>query len=212
MTSRRDFLAAAALGAAQPLFPDIGPLLAAPHRRRQAFGITQVRDGAALGQMKNALNAYEFARREGPGTLHVVGVLYGTSVALALSDDAWRTYRVAHALHLRGDDVGRPGAAERNPFARGTPDASVGEAEDPRSAAQDASLAGLMRRGATFFVCNNALTGFARALVTDAGVHGPVERVLAALRTAMLPGTILVPAGVAALNDAQEAHYTYVAA
>ena len=212
MTSRRDFLAAAALGAAQPRFADIGPVLAAPHRHRMAFGITQVRDGAALGQMKNAFNAYEFARREGPGTLHVVGVFYGSSVALALDDAAWRAYRVARALHLRGDDVTRPGAATGNPFAHPSADAAVTDPDDPRSPAQDASLAGLARRGASFFVCDNALTGFARSLVTDANVHEPVDRVLAALRGALLPGTVLVPAGVAALNDAQEARYAYVAA
>ncbi len=211
MPSRRDFLAAAALGAAPPAFPDTGPLLAAPHRHRIAFGFTRVADGAGLGQMKNALNAYEFSRREGPGTAHVLGVFYGSAVALALGDAAWRTYRIGRALQLRGDAVSRTGAAARNPFARGTPDASVADAEDPRSAAQDASLAGLMRRGASFFVCNNALTGFARALVTDAGVREPVDRVLGALRAALLPGTVLVPAGVAALADAQEARYAYVA-
>jgi intracellular sulfur oxidation DsrE/DsrF family protein len=212
MPSRRDFLALAALGAAPPAFPDTGPLLAAPHRHRIAFGFTRVADGAGLGQMKNALNAYEFSRREGPGTTHVLGVFYGSAVALALGDAAWRTYRIGRALQLRGDTVSRSGAAAGNPFARGTPDASVTDSEDPRSSAQDASLAGLMRRGASFFVCNNALTGFARSLVTDGNVREPVDRVLTGLRGTMLPGTVLVPAGVAALNDAQEARYSYVSA
>ena len=212
MTSRRDFLAAAALGAAQPLFADIGPLLAAPHRHRMVFGVTQVHDGAALGQMKNAFNAYAFARREGPGTLHVVGVLYGSSVALALDDAAWRTYRIAQALRSRGDAVTRDGATAGNPFAHETADGAAGDPDDPRSSAQDTSLAALARRGTTFLVCNNALTGFARALVTDANVAGPVDRVLAALRAGFLPGVLLVPAGVGAINDAQEARYSYVAA
>jgi len=195
VTTRRDFLATA-LASAQPLhFADVGPILAAPAVHKQVFGIRHVADGEGLGQMRNSLNAYEIARSEGPGTLHALGVLYGSSVALAFADEAWRKYRIAEALKFRGDELSASVSAG-NPFANGG----------------DASIATLSRRGAAFFVCNNALGGFAKSLVAGLGlVHGPVESVADALRAALLPGATLVPAGVAALNDAQERHYTYVA-
>ncbi|HTJ27702.1 MAG TPA: hypothetical protein VMA36_16215 [Candidatus Limnocylindria bacterium] len=209
MSSRRDFLAAAASSPAA--FVDIGPILASPRRHRQVFGFAQVRDGAGLGQMRNSLNAYEYARREGPGTLHAVAVLYGSAVALALDDAVWSTHHVADALRLRGDAVQREGAREGNPFAHTRSDARIDDPADPRSLAQDASIAALGRRGASFFVCLNALTGFAGALVAGGFAPGPVDHVLAALRAHLLPGSVVVPAGVAAINDAQEARYTYVA-
>lgn len=172
----------------------------------------QIRDGAGLGQMRNSLNAYEYARHEGPGTLHPLAVLYGSAVALALDDEAWRTYRLAEALRARGDEVTRTGAREGNPFAHARADAGVTDQTDPRSTAQDASITGLARRGASFFVCLNALSGFAASLVAEMGpANGTVDRVLAGMRSRLLPEIVLVPAGVAAINDAQEARYTYVA-
>jgi intracellular sulfur oxidation DsrE/DsrF family protein len=209
MSSRREFLAAAASGPVA--FADIGPILASPRRHRQVFGISQVRDGTGLGQMRNSLNAYEYARREGPGTLHALAVLYGTAVALALDDLVWREHRIADALRLRADEVHREGAHDGNPFAHARGNTAVTDPADPQSAAQDASVAALARRGASFFVCLNALTGFAAALVAGGFATESVDHVLAALRAHLVPGTVLVPAGVAAINDAQEAHYTYVA-
>lgn len=196
MTSRRDFLAAA-LASAGPLhFADIGPILTAPARHKQVFGIRRVSDGEGLLQMRNALNAYEVALGEGPGTLHAAGIFYGgSSVAIAFNGAAWTTYRIADALKLRGDPIAE-GSAPGNPFASGG----------------DASIATLVGRGASFFVCNNALEGFAKSLSAGLGVvHDPIEHVADALRASLLPGTTLVPAGVAALNDAQEQHYSYVA-
>ncbi len=177
------------------MYRDVGPLLDAPALHKQVFGIRRVNDGEGLGQMRNSLNAYEIARNEGPGTLHALGVLYGTSVALAFGDEMWRRYRIAEALERRGDGLSLDGA-QANPFARDG----------------DASIAALVARGSLFFVCNNALMGFAKSLVAGLGlVHEPIERVSSALRGALLPGATLVPAGVAALNDAQERKYTYVA-
>lgn len=188
MSSRRDFLTAAA--SSPVAFADIGPILASPRRHRQVFGFAHVREGAGLGQMRNSLDAYEFARREGPGTLHALAVFYASAVALALDDLVWREHHVAEALRLRGDAVQHEGAREGNPFAP--------------------AIAALAARGASFFVCDNALTGFATTLVGGGFAPGPLEHVLAALRAHLLPGSVVVPAGVAALNDAQEARYTYV--
>jgi len=196
MTTRRDFLAIAA-ASAQPLnFPDIGPILGAPARHNQAFGIRTVSDGEGLTQMRNAFDAYEIARGEGRGTLRTAGVLYGgTSIALAFDDATWRAYRIAEALKLRADAVALD-TTHGNPFARGT----------------DASIATLAARGAAFFACNNAVEGFAKSLTAELGlVHDPIARVADRLRAALLPGVTLVPAGVATINDVQEQHYTYVA-
>jgi intracellular sulfur oxidation DsrE/DsrF family protein len=71
-------------------------------------------------------------------------------------------------------------------------------------------------QGASFFVCNNALSGLAYELVTQMAPTGTAptrEQVVAVhadLIRHFLPGTMLVPAGVAALVAAQEARFTFL--
>jgi intracellular sulfur oxidation DsrE/DsrF family protein len=212
MTSRRDFLALAGAATAQPVFPDIAPLLARAVRHRQVFGIRRIAGGMALEQIKNSLNAYEFARREGAGTLHVIAVLYGPAIALALRDEVWSRLHVGAVLARAGEDVAVAPAGVANPYLRNDIDPDSSDPANPRSRVNDASLHGLQARGVTFLVCNNALAHFAQTLATTSPAAGSVEAAARALRDGMVGGALLVPAGVAALNDAQEARYTYVAA
>ncbi|MGH7756645.1 MAG: hypothetical protein ACREM8_10230, partial [Vulcanimicrobiaceae bacterium] len=177
-------------------------VLNVPYRHRQVFGFGHIKAGMGLAQMRNSLNAYEFGYGVGPGTLHVAGVFYGTAVPLGLDDAAWRKYRLAEASKRRADAVTDPRAVDRNPFAN----------DDGVARTDDSTIAGLAKRGASFFMCNHALTGMATFLtVGDGLVPGSLDAVLADLRALLLPQVMLVPAGVAALNDAQEARYTYLA-
>ncbi len=160
-------------------------------RHRQVFAVAKVEGGAATGLMRHALDAYEFTRNEGAGTLHVAAVFYGRGVVMGLDDDAWRRYALADAARQRDDTVATQG--EGNPFA-----------DDLRA---------LQRRGATLLVCDNALANWATflATVTGTSARGPDE-LRAELRRRLVPGALLVPAGVAALNEAQEARFTFVQA
>ena len=157
-----------------------------PFPHRQAFASAEVAGGAVLGFMSNSLNAYEQGFGEGPGTLHVAAVLYHNGVALALNDDAWQTFDLASALRGAGDHAeASPGG---NPFVRSS---------------QGWAPADLQRRGASFFVCRNALIDLARRCSTT----------LDALKSRLLPGMMMVPAGVAAINALQEERFTlFVAA
>jgi intracellular sulfur oxidation DsrE/DsrF family protein len=194
MTSRRIFLAAGAVAAAVTgiALPAAAASTAfdrasfearvrAPFRHRQAFASAQVADGAVLGFIFNSLNAYENGFGEGPGTLHAAAVLYHNAVALALDDLAWQTYGIPDVLSRAGDRVKSTG--DGNPFVRGPRGWSLGE---------------LQARNASFFVCQNALTDLAQRCGTT----------LATLQARLLPGMMLVPAGVAAINALQEEHFT----
>lgn len=197
MNSRRTFFAAGAIAAAATGVA-VRPVAAAaagsfdraafearirtPFRHRQAFASPGVADGAVLGFMVNSLNAYETGFGEGPGTLHVAAVLYHTGVALALDDDAWRTLGVADAVRRAGDRVAAT-AADGNPFVR---------------APAAWTFAELTRRNASFFVCHNALQDLARRCATS----------IETLQAHLLPGMMMVPAGVAAVNALQEERFT----
>lgn len=199
MTSRLNFLAAGAAIAAVGGVPSVAraartefdrssfeAAVRTPFPHRQVFATPLVADGAVLGFMSNSLNAYEIGFGEGPGTLHAAAVLYHLGVALALDDDAWRTFAIADGLRRGGDRV-TAATADGNPFIR-----------QPRGWTFDE----LQRRHASFFVCRNALGDLARRSGTT----------LETLTAHLLPGMMIVPAGVAALNALQEEHFTFFAA
>ena len=207
MPSRRTFLAASAasaaiaavpvapntaLAAAAPAiydFPAIDARLARQAKHRQIMAVNRVADGVVVGYMGHSMDAYESAMGEGPGAMHVGAVFYGRGVILGLNDTMWKTYRLAEASKRRGDVLTVQGS-DGHPFA--------------------SEFAMLVRRGAFFLVCDNALTDWATYLVTTAGFNDrTIEAVHADLRAHLVPGAMLVPAGVAALNIAQEARFTY---
>jgi intracellular sulfur oxidation DsrE/DsrF family protein len=195
MRSRRIFLAASAIAAVATAVPLRTPAATptfdraafeararAPFPHRQVFASPRVADGAVLGFMVNSLNAYETGFGEGAGTLHAAAVLYHTGVALALDDDAWRTFALADGIRRSGDRLAAA-TADGNPFVGGP----LGQ-----------RITDLQKRHASFFVCHNALEQLARENGT----------LLDVLQQHLLPGMMMVPAGVAAINALQEEHFT----
>jgi intracellular sulfur oxidation DsrE/DsrF family protein len=224
MIGRRDFLSATGAAVALSGAPCTSPpahaaaserfdrkafeaILARPFRHRQVFASTALEGGLVLHYMENSLQAYAEGFGEGPGTLHAAAVLYGRSLVIALHDAMWTKYgltallsepsgQLAHVEEmvktlLPGAHTGDVAATAPNPYA--------------------ARLAVLVGGGASFFVCNNALRGFSAVVaaktpnVTAASVHDD-------LAAHLLPGAMIVPAGVAALNAAQEARFTFIQA
>lgn len=167
-------------------FPAIAARLARPAAHRQVFAAAKVSDGDVFHYMVNSLNAYETDYAEGPGTMHVAAVCYSAAVMMLLDDAAWAKYQIAGLLKHRGESA--PATDGKNPF--------------------DVSLTALVARGGSFFACNNALHGVASGVVQYATSTEPVGVILADLQRHLVPGALLVPAGVAAVNQAQEAKFT----
>lgn len=149
---------------------------------RQVFGAHGTDMAALFDEMNASLDAYEYALHEGPGTLQVLAVLYGAATPAAISGAVWRTYRLGPRLHAD---------AAQNPFAK--------------------RITQLQKRGARFVVCNNSLRGLAIAVANGVPeVQDPVDRVLQRMHGNLVHGVTIVPAGVQAINAAQEAGYTYL--
>lgn len=152
-----------------------------PFPHRQLFAARGMDGESLFNEMRNSLDAYEGDFGGGKGSLHVAAVLYGSAVAFALDDDAWSQYRLAQR-------VGR--TQQTNPFL--------------------GSMHALMQRGASFFVCNKALTGLAVSIANLPGTQSSADELLSALQGHVIGGITIVPAGVAALNALQESKFTYV--
>lgn len=167
-------------------------ILERPAKHKQCFGATKIDGGNVMEGMANTMNAYEQYLGDPPDSVQTVAVLYhGAAVALAMSNAVWNDLIVpslkgapAHIRKEFGD--AKPGKG--NPYLGG--------------------LAGMVKRGSSFFVCHNAILGFT-GIAADA-LKQPREKVHAAILAGIAPGALVVPAGVMAVNACQEAKFTYI--
>jgi hypothetical protein len=171
-----------------------------PFEHRQVIPLksyADARDGLRL--MHNSIDAYAdpmyFAG--GPNALHVAAVFYhGSSPLLALDDAMYAKYPIAATIVK---------------FATGKPGIEADAKANPGKPLYEELVT---KFGATFLVCNNALSGLSAAIasaIAPAGTAPARESVVALhneFASHFLPGTLLVPAGVAAINAAQEARFT----
>jgi hypothetical protein len=215
MTSRKQFVAAAALGISATAFGTESLLAAEPsplhfhvllpgeydrermmrtikssNENKQIF--QSVSPGTVAGvpslylHMQNSLNCFEFSFGMGRGSLATLAVLTGPSVAYALGDDLWRKYGFGAAFSLAATNVYYTAASLKQ---SGSPD-------DPESIYQDWTAQAVMHRGGAFMVCHNALTAIATLFAAKAGMQ-PAQA-LAEFERGLLPGFQLVPSGVGA--------------
>ena len=213
MSTRRDFIAASSSVVLLPAAAGTTPapasaatgelsfvfdqarfdsILHKPARHKQCFGATKIAAGEVLSLMLNSVKAYDDYLKEGPGALQTIAVLYhGNAIGLALSDAAWNELLV-------------PFLQKTPEMAKDVPEAKPGKG-NPYLAQR---VPELVRRGASFLVCHNALAGVSYAISQT--LDQSPEQVHAALMAGIVPGALVVPAGVMAINACQEAHFTYI--
>ena len=181
----------------------------APFKHKQLFTSPRANNGAIFAFMRNSLNGYQFGWSEGPGTLHAVAVMNGIGVAQGVNDIGWGSYRFADVLAASNDPVKTPGADRGNPWLHAAALYARNDADQNAPYNQDVSIETLQRRGVTIFVCDNALRGLAMKAI-DAGFAGgkTVDAVHADLRANLVPGALLVPAGVTTIDALQQEHFT----
>ncbi|MDQ6767792.1 MAG: hypothetical protein M3Z41_08290 [Candidatus Eremiobacteraeota bacterium] len=161
------------------VFESVSPLIIAP-------GVASI-----YIHMQNAINAYQFSL--GLGQLATLGVFIGPSIAFALTDAMWTKYGFGKAFAMAPTNVYYK--ADSNLDLNAAPD-------DAHGVYQDWSAQAVLKRGGQFFVCHNAMTGI--ALVTGMKTGADPKSVLADFEKNVLPGFQVVPAGVAAVQQAQE--------
>lgn len=163
------------------VFESVSPLLVAP-------GVASI-----YIHMQNTMNAYETSFGYGRGKLATLGVLIGPSIIFALNDAMWKKYGFGAAMKL--DPTNTYYRAGSNLDLSASPD-------DPNGIYQDWSAQAVLKRGGSFMVCHNATTAVAGMFAGKMGLQPP--DVLAEFKANMLPGFMLVPAGVATVQLAQE--------
>jgi intracellular sulfur oxidation DsrE/DsrF family protein len=125
--------------------------------------------------------------------------LHGTSIGVAMQDHLWEKFKLGEKLEV--DDRVTSARSVRNPWYR--------EADSASPSAR-IRVAALQERGLIVIICNNNLRGWSGMLARETNQTADATR--EELIAGLVPGTIVVPAAVAAIHRAQiaGAGYSYL--
>ena len=145
-----------------------------------------------LRMSSNFLDAYREAFGADASDVHAVIGIHGGALNMGFDDALWAKYELGKAGNITDPATKAP--AVRNVYAReGT-----------------YNVAALQKRGVVILMCNTALRS--RTTQMSKALNIPYETMYNELSGGRLPGVILVPAMVVAINRAQERGFTYVRA
>ncbi len=165
-------------------------------KHKQFFDFPSTNGGVPLVHMLNYYDTYNKAYGVPDRDIDAVGTFYGSTTFHAMNDAMWTKYRLGEFLKENAPS-GQPATA--NPWL--TAPVILGMTLAP------ASIESLQKRGATFIVCNNALTIFAGMLAKSRGLEA--DAVYQDLASNMLPGVHLIPGMVVAVEQAHRANLSY---
>lgn len=235
-TGRRGFLARlsaagaafvagapAAAHAVRPLEPDDAPepwLRALQGKHRQLFHSHDKMDATVLWQARTFIDLYRESYGLAADRVNVVVAAHGQTGGMLLNDAMWGKYELgkmykvnmldpspappAPAPAAPADPAAAPARPPRIPATRNVYHAPrAGDPVDART-----SVDALMALGATFLLCNNALKQFANYTARKSGLS--VEAAHRELTDNLIPGTVLVPTMLIAINRAQEHGCSYL--
>ncbi|MGZ8414913.1 MAG: hypothetical protein ACXW05_19465 [Gemmatirosa sp.] len=168
-------------------------------KHKTAFDVEAHKNGAALGQAKNLLDAWKAEYRVEPPAVNLVMAVRGTGIPIVLVDALWARYRLGEHYGITDPATNQP--AIRNPFI-------AANVQTPGLVTADQTVEALQARGVTFLVCRNTIAGATRKLTT-AGL-GPAADIRASLEGGILPNVTMVPAMVVAFTQMQERGVAYV--
>lgn len=183
---------------------------------RCLFDFNQHKNGMPLLHILNYLSTYAAAYKTAPGQAGAVGTFYGlggqASIALAFNDAMWAKYSLGEYTGLK--DAGGKGYT-RNVFHRPTASdlhvlmQAIQSPPIPMFAGAMPALGieSLQKMGTTFLLCANAFGAWCGEL--EARGKGKAADLDKELRANLLPGVIIVPAMVIAIEKAQGAGISY---
>jgi hypothetical protein len=165
-------------------------------KHKQLFDFPTAGGGIPLVHIMNYYDTWNRAYGVADKDIDAVGTFYGATTFLGVNDDMWAKYNIGEFLNEK-DGTGMP--ATKNPW-RVAP-VVLGMELAP------ASIESLQKRGATFILCNNALTIFSGMLAKARGLDAAA--VYADLKANILPDVELVPGMVVAIEQAHAAGLSY---
>ena len=168
-------------------------------RHRMVYDTTSA---SAFSEALFFANNYYNANKSGygldPDALGVIIIARHMSTPYAYTDAAWAKYGAGFAKMMQLDDDQAKVATKGNPMLPAKPDAGM---------MAGATVSELGAKGTRFAVCGLATQVIAGMVAKDAGQTA--DEAEAFLKANLVPGGVLVPAGIVAVNRAQEHGYSF---
>ena len=165
-------------------------------KHRQFFDAYSVNGGFPLAFAMNFLNSNNEAYKLPDSSLSAVVGLRHFAIPLAFTDGIWARYKLGEFAQAMDPATKTPSV--RNFYYH----SHDGDVMFPGMAVEK-----LQARGVQFTVCNVALTVLSGMLSKNAGVSA--ENAKKEWVAGLIPGMVIVPSGVLAVNRAQEKGCTY---
>jgi intracellular sulfur oxidation DsrE/DsrF family protein len=166
-------------------------------KHKQFFDAPAPAAGIPLVHVMNYYDTYNKAFGVKDADIDAVLTFYGYTTFFGLNDAMWAKYDLGAFFDITDPATGKPAVAniwKSNPNILGMNLAP-------------ASIEALQKRGATFILCNNALTIFSGMVAQKKGLDP--KAVYEDMNKNILPGVNLVPGMVVAVEQAQRAGLAY---
>lgn len=163
-------------------------------KHKQVFDCVSANDGFGAAFAANFIDSYKQAHKLNDKDVTAVVSFRHMSMPLTLSDDLWSKYHIGEVIGVNDPKTNAP--ATRNPYR---------DAIMMRPGLTYEQL--IANRGVIMTACNMALGALSGMAAAKAGVTADVAA--KEWTAGLLPGVVLVPSGVYAVNRAQEAGCTY---
>jgi hypothetical protein len=189
--------AAASTPASSPNEPSSKWLKTLTAKHKQLFDSPAPNGGIGLVHIMNYYDTYNKAFNVKDADIDAVLTFYGGTTFFGVNDAMWAKYKLGEFINENDPTTGKP--ATVNPWR--TEPVILG------MTIPAASIESLHKRGATFILCNNALTIFSNLLAQKRGLDPKV--VYEDLKANMLPEAQLIPGMVIAIEQAARAGLSY---
>jgi hypothetical protein len=168
-------------------------------RHRIIFDTTSIQ---GAGEALNFADNFYKANQSGYGIpgkdLSVVIVLRHYSAVFGFNDAAWAKFGASFSDFCQLAGLGIKTPATENPYDANPP--------DPKLFGEGRRLSGVAGRGARYAVCEVASQGV--AFMVSKATGADTSAVLDEMKANLIPGAVMVPAGIVTFSRAQEHGYT----
>ena len=175
-------------------------------KHKQLFDMPNPTHGLGMIHIRNYLKAWKDNYNLEHPQVNSVGTLYYMTIPLGLTDPMWAKYKLGEAI--KETDKKTDAFAVRNIYQKADAgDATLsikGIADWPA----DTSIEALQKKGTIFIMCNNALNFWAMNVAK--ATNQTHEAVRAEFLANLVPGVVVVPAMVMAVDQAQARGCSYM--
>ena len=175
-------------------------------KHKQVFDMPNPSAGLGLIHIRNYLKAWKDNYNLEHPQVNAVGTLYFMTIPLGLTDPMWEKYKLGEAI--KETDEKTDAFAVRNIYQKADPGETTMSIKGIADWPADTSMEALQKKGTIFIMCNNALNFWAMNVAK--ATNQTMEAVRTEFRAHIVPGVVVVPAMVMAVDQAQARGCSYM--